>query len=88
MEVRELNEVVVKDDEGNEYLLNVLFTYHNPTRDTDYVFAYDKADPDTVYIMKYGENDEVLEVDDEEELSEAQEVFDAYNDDPTFNSIK
>jgi len=84
----DLNEVVVQDDEGNEYLLKILFTYHNDERNTDYVFAYDKSDEDTVYIMKYGENNEVLEVTDPEELEEAQEVFDAFNEDPKIQEIK
>ena len=88
MDISNLNEVVVKDDEGKEYLLKILFTYHNPERDTDYVFAYDNGDPDTVYIMKYGENDEVEEVTDPEELEEAQEVFDAFNEDPKIQEIK
>ena len=88
MSIEELNTVVVADDEGNEYLLNILFTYHNPVRNTDYVFAYDKGDPDTIFIMKYGENGEMIEVEDEDELEEAQEVFDAYNDDPTIQEIK
>jgi uncharacterized protein YrzB (UPF0473 family) len=82
------NEVVIKDDDGNEYLLKILFTYHNPERETDYVFAYDSSDPDTVYILKYGDNNEVLEVTDEEEFEEAQEVFDAYNEDPKIQEIK
>ena len=82
------NEVVLKDDDGNDYLLKILFTYHNPQRDADYVFAYDSSDPDTVYILKYGDNDEVLEVTDEEEFEEAQEVFDAYNEDPKIQEIK
>jgi Protein of unknown function (DUF1292). len=84
----ETNELVIKDDEGKEYLLKILFTYHNPERNTDYVFAYDQADEDSVYIMKYGDNDEVLEVTDEEELEEAQEVFDAFNNDPKIQDIK
>src|SRR5574344_2136455 len=81
------NEVVLKDDDGNEYLLKILFTYNNPEINTDYVFAYDSSDPDTVYIMKYGENDEVIEVTDSDELEEAQEVFDAYNEDPKIQGI-
>lgn len=87
-EITSLNVVSIKDDEGNEYLLNILFTYHNPERNTDYVFAFDKSDPDTIYIMKYGDNNEVLEVTDPDELEEAQEVFDAFNEDPNIQSIK
>lgn len=82
------NAVVVTDDEGKEYLLKILFTYHNDERNADYVFAYDESDEDTVYVMKYGENNEVLEVTDKEELTEAQEVFEAFNEDPKIQEIK
>lgn len=82
------NEVVIKDDDGIEYLLKVLFTYHNPERNTDYVFAYDSSDEDSIYVLKYGANNEVLEVTDPDEFTEAQEVFDAYNEDPEIQKIK
>ena len=82
------NEITITDEEGIEYLLKILFTYHNPERNTDYVFAFDKSDEDTVYILKYGENGEVLDVSDPDELEEAQEVFDAFNEDPKIQEIK
>ena len=82
------NEVVLKDEDGCEYLLKILFTYHNPQRNSDYVFAYDANDEDSVYVLKYGPNNEVLEVTDPDEFEEAQEVFDAYNEDPKIQEIK
>lgn len=88
MENKDLNEVVIKDEEGKEYLMKILFTYHNDNRDADYVFAYDPNDEESIYILKYGENDEIVEVVDEDELDEAQEVFDAFMEDPKIQSIK
>ena len=38
--------------------------------------------------MKYNEDHELFEVTDEEELKEAEEVLEAYNEDPTIQDIK
>lgn len=84
----ELNEIVIKDDEGKEYLLNILFTYHNPERNTDYAFVYEPSDEESVYTLKYGKNNEVEFVTDEEELNEAEEVFNAFNEDPKISELK
>ena len=69
--------------------MNILFTYENEERNAQYVFVYDKGNPEDVFVMKYtDDSDELFEVTDEEELAEAQEVLDAYNDDPTIQEIK
>ena len=89
MEPKNNDEIVIYDEEGKEYLMNILFTYENEERNAQYVFVYDKATPEDVYVMKYtDESDELLEVTDEEELAEAQEVLEAYNEDPTIQEIK
>ena len=89
MEPKNNDEIVIYDEEGKEYLMNILFTYENEERNAQYVFVYDKGNPEDVFVMKYtDDSDEVFEVTDEEELAEAQEVLDAYNDDPTIQEIK
>ncbi len=89
MEPKNNDEIVIYDEEGKEYLMNILFTYENEERNAQYVFVYDKGNPDDVFVMKYtDDSDELFEVTDEEELAEAQEVLDAYNDDPTIQEIK
>ncbi len=89
MEPKNNDEIVIYDEEGKEYLMNILFTYENEERNAQYVFVYDKGNPEDVFVMKYtDDSDELFEVTDEEELAEAQEVLDAYNDDPTIQEIK
>ncbi|MFA6755103.1 MAG: DUF1292 domain-containing protein [Bacilli bacterium] len=87
MEPKE-NEIIIYDEDGKEYLMNILFTYENPNRKTEYVFVYDKTSPDDVIVMKYNDEHELFEVTDEEELSEAEEVLNAFNDDPKIQGIK
>ncbi len=82
------NQIVIYDEEGKEYLMNILFTYENPDRNAQYVFVYDDNNPEEVIVMKYNDEHELFEVTDEEELKEAEEVLDAYNEDPTIQEFK
>ncbi len=82
------NEIQIYDEEGNEYLFNILFTYENEERGAEYVFVYDPAKPEDIFVMKYNEDGELFEVTDEEELAEADEVLGAYEEDPKINDIK
>ena len=88
MEPRNDNEIVIYDEEGNEYLMNILFTFENEERGAEYVFLYEPSSPEEVILMKYNENHELFEVTDEEELKEADEVLEAYNSDATIQDIK
>lgn len=88
--MRELkdDEIIIYDDEGKEFLMKILFTYENEDRNSEYVFVYEESNPDDVYVMKYNDNNELFEVDDEEELKEAEEVLNAFNEDPKINEVK
>ncbi len=88
MEPRNDDEIVIYDEEGNEYLMNILFTFENEERGAEYVFLYEPSSPEEVILMKYNEDHELFEVTDEEELKEADEVLEAYNTDPTIQDIK
>lgn len=88
MEPRNDDEIVIYDEEGNEYLMNILFTFENEERGAEYVFLYEPSSPEEVILMKYNEDHELFEVTDKEELKEADEVLEAYNTDPTIQDIK
>ena len=82
------DQIVIYDEDGKEFLMNILFTYENEERNAEYVFVYDESQPDDVYVMRYNEDNELFEVTDEEELKEASEVLEAYNEDPTIQEVK
>ena len=88
--MRELkdDEIIIYDDEGKEFLMKILFTYENEDRNSEYVFVYEESNPDDDYVMKYNDNNELFEVEDEEELKEAEEVLNAFNEDPKINEVK
>ena len=82
------DEIIIYDEEGKEYLMNILFTFENEERNSEYVFIYDKNSPDEVILMKYNDENELFEVTDPDELEEANEVLEAYNNDPTIQDLK
>ena len=82
------NQIEIYDEDGNKYLMEILFTYENEERNATYAFIYDKSNPDELILMKYKEDGNIEEVTDEAELSEAEEVLNAFNDDPKINELK
>lgn len=82
------DQIIIYDEDGKEYLMNILFTYENEDRNAQYVMVYDDASPEEVIVMRYDDNNELFEVKDEEELKEAEEVLEAYNEDPTIQEEK
>lgn len=82
------DDIVIYDEDGNEYLYKILFTYVNEKRNTEYCFIYEPSNEEDIIVMKYNEENELFLVEDEEELDEAEEVLEAYQNDPKINSIK
>mgnify|MGYP003294307027 CR=1 FL=1 len=83
------NEMVVTDSNGNEHSMKILFTYENEERKTSYVFLYEESDEENVMVFRYDESThELSEIEDDEELSECEEVLNCYYDDPKFSEIK
>lgn len=81
-------EIKIYDENKNEFIFKILFTYENENRNSKYVFLYKEEVPDEIIVMKYNDNNEIFEIYDKEELKEAQEVLDAYESDPKINEIK
>lgn len=75
------------NEDGKEITYKILFTYENEQRNSSYVFLYLPSDPDDIYVFRYNETGEVFVIEDEEELKEAEEVLEAYNNDIASNDI-
>ena len=74
-------QLVVTDEDGNEVLFEILFTYEHPERKKKYVFVFEKDNPDEVMAFEYNDNGELLEIESDEEYEEVEEVFNAFNGD-------
>ena len=73
-------QMTIKDDQGNEHLVEILFTYEHDERKKKYVFFYEKNNPDEVIAMEYNDNGELLEIESDEEYDEVEEVFNTFMD--------
>lgn len=86
-EIKNDNDIIITDDNGNEELDKILFYFHNDNRNRDYYFIYKEDDPDSIIVLGSEDGQSFFELSDEE-FEEAQEVFDAYNNDPKINEAK
>ena len=86
--VKENETITIVDEEGNEHLMTVLFTYDNEERKTSYVVFYNEENPDEVFAMRYKDSGELEEIEDPDEYAEVEEVFNAYQEDPKIQEIK
>lgn len=73
------NQIVIQDEDGNEHLIEVIFTYENEHRNKKYVFFVNPDNEEEIMVMSYDENGELNEIDDEE-FKEAEEVLSAFED--------
>ena len=80
--------ITIIDDQGNEHLMQILFTYDNEERKTSYVFFYSEDNPDEVFAMRYNEKQELQEIEDPDEYAEVEEVFNAFQEDPKIQDLK
>ncbi|NLV28619.1 MAG: DUF1292 domain-containing protein [Erysipelotrichaceae bacterium] len=79
------NQIIVTDSEGHEHVMEILFTYEHPERKTSYVFFFDPIAPEEIIAMRYNQAGELEEIDDDDEYAEVEEVFNAFQQDPTIN---
>jgi len=73
------NQIIIEDAEGNEHLVDVLFTYENEHRNKKYVFFLNPDNEEEVMVMSYDDNGELEQISDEE-FEEAEEVFSAFEE--------
>ena len=75
------NKMVISDEEGNEHLVTVLFTYHSDERNGDYVVFIEDGDDDNAVVMIYDEKTgDLSQIEDDEEYEEFLEVYNAFLD--------
>lgn len=81
MDILDEKEITIIDDNGNQKVMEILFTYEHEERKKKYVFLYEKDNPDEVIAMEYNDKGELLEIESDEEYDEIEEVFNAFNED-------
>ena len=75
------NKIVFTDDKGNVTELNILFTYNSEENGKYYVFFYADENPNDIIVGYLGENDEILDIEDDEEYDFLDDVLKSYQED-------
>lgn len=79
MENLKENQMVVTDSQGNEHLMEIYFTYKSPRNEKEFIFFYEVGNEEEILVMEVKDDQTLAEVDDEEDLKEAEEVFEAFS---------
>lgn len=82
------NQMKIINDNGEEVVVNILFTYNNEERNTSYVLFTFPEDEENVMALRYFEDGKLEEIDDPDEFAEVEEVLNAYLDDPKIQELK
>lgn len=80
MEINE-KQMIVYDSEGNERVVEILFTFESEERSCKYVLFFEADNPDEIIAMRYNDEGELCEIDDEDEYAEVEEVLNCYLED-------
>ena len=86
MEIND-NEIVLTKENGEKEVAKILFYFHNDQRGKDYYFLYKEENPDDVIVMSSSDGASLDEVDDEE-FDEAEQVFEALQEDPKIEEAR
>ena len=74
------NKIYISDENGNEYIFNILFTFDIENK--KYVLVYEDNDEDSLFPFIYNEEDNtIIEIEDEEEFNMVEEVLNAFLED-------
>lgn len=76
------NSLYVKDENGNEKRMTILFTCDNEVTKKQYVVFQDpEQDEDEVYASAYDENGQLLPIETDEEWEMVEEVINTFVED-------
>lgn len=83
------DEMIITNENGEEKVMKILFTYESDERKKQYVFLHEKDDEENVLVFIVNQKDETLEeIEDDEEYAEAEEVFNAFMNDEKIQELK
>lgn len=75
------NSLYVKDENGNEKRMLILFTFDNDQTKTQYVVFQDPENQEEVYASRYNDEGELLPIETDEEWDMVEEVINTFIED-------
>jgi len=74
------NKIIFIDDLGRKTELSILFTYKSEERNKEYIFFYAEEMPDEIIVGYLGDNNEILDVEDDDEYDELEDVLKSFQE--------
>lgn len=71
--------ITIYDEDGSAKNYEILFTYDDEDTHTSYVYYYDSAEEETVFVSKYDEEGHLFPLEDGDEWEKADEILASYN---------
>ena len=78
MDLMDEKQITIMDEDGNQHVMEILFTYEHEERGKKYVFLYEKDNPEEIIAMEYNDKGELFEIESDEEYEEVEEVFNTF----------
>jgi hypothetical protein len=79
--------VVVTKNDGSEEKWKLYFSFRDGRRSKDFYFIYKEEDPDSLVVMASRDGKNLVNVG-KGELAEAEEMLQAYENDPKIKDLK
>lgn len=75
----EENKLLVRDEDGREFEMTILFTFHDDRGGKDYVVYFDeKEESGQLFAASYNDEGELFPVEGDEEIDHVNEVIEAF----------
>lgn len=74
-------EIIIIDEDGNELKMEIEFTYTDEATGKEYVFYFDPANEEELFVAGYDENGNLYDVETDEEMNKLEKVLDKYYED-------
>lgn len=81
------DDVFVTKEDGSHEKWKLYFSFRDSKRAKDFYFIYKDEDPDSLVVMASQDGKNLVNVD-KKELAEAEEMLEAYENDPKIRDLK
>lgn len=73
------NKIVITDNNGEENVFEILFTYEDEENGNKYVMYYSEEDDEQIFASRYDDENHLYDIEDSAEWERLEEVLEDFN---------
>ena len=73
------NKIVITDNNGEENVFEILFTYEDEENGNKYVMYYSEEDDEQIFASRYDDDNHLYDIEDPAEWERLEEVLEDFN---------